>query len=259
MARKEDDGTQYFDLDPITGGWTLPDIPIPRKIFVDDNGFCDLFREGIAKVPFTMREFLHESREIMIFKIPSPDALRRFYDLISAPLTPGGSLAPCFRIEIDLMPTEVSGDDLAATWGMSTARRPPTPRNVVTSIHMAHGYESGFREHIGAWMDAVQILPSTVAIDVVIQFPWRDYRSLHRVTEPLRKDEREFRLRLHVEPAQRSLPEHDLHINLFIASLKATKCVKLMEDDQEVRLSEATAQRLIRQGCRGFRRWLALE
>lgn len=164
----------FITLNTQSGTYNVITGTVVTEVKIRDNGQCSLLETSFTKASaICLFEFLKETPGVVIYAAPSGVALSNFLDNISAPLGGVWESLPQLRVQISLLDKE----------SFPEARK----LDEFVPTEMAHGYELGVYEHFKERMDAVQVLPRGFLIDVVLYHPWRDYRKLHWVTEPLRQ------------------------------------------------------------------------
>ncbi|KAK0291072.1 hypothetical protein LTR35_001793 [Friedmanniomyces endolithicus] len=111
---------------------------------------------------------------------------------------------------------------------------------------MAHGYREEAHSHVREWVKAIQGAHFTVKIHIVLCYPWRDYRKLRGVTEPLRTGGRQVTVGIEAS-RWAEVPDIPFHLGLTLAAITGEKLERLSD------LTEAQIQGLSDHGCRGLR------
>ncbi|RYP31298.1 hypothetical protein DL767_005811 [Monosporascus sp. MG133] len=88
-----------------------------------------------------------------------------------------------------------------------------------SSVGMAHGYREKAYERMKRWMDGVQAFGHAASVDILMNQPWRDYRSLRGITMPLRQYNRQVRVHI-VARASRQIPQQEFHVGLTVATVE---------------------------------------
>lgn len=174
---------------------------------VEESGLTKLSQSPLAQVPEIYEEFCYELRDRVIFKIPSPAALRRFAR--ASAVLHGRKSQPAYRLQIVLLSSDTF---LAAEKLRRWPRYDPedgndqphihfgVPRNLENDLNdddsdssdepddkMYHGYHEKVEEHIREWMKALDCLPLHRVVDVTMENPWLHFDHLRVVTAPLRQ------------------------------------------------------------------------
>lgn len=176
---------------------------------VSPTGETRLFETNIAKSGAIFSEFLQAISLSTLFVCDSSTALHNFARRISRYWQGHLELIPTIRVELNILKDSELASELCG-W---------------QERDMQHGYSTGVEEHIKDWMDAVQQLPVPVKVDLVMHYPWRDYRGLRGVTQEVRRSTplpRNVRVRVN-RAAWDGIPKPDFHIALTIASIKGAE------------------------------------
>lgn len=198
---------------------------------LESSGYNEILRSGLAAIPALFREFLHATRRVVIFAMPSREAFRNFSELVGAHYGFDPSLVPRLQVEIKLFSTK----DMEGAMSLGAWKDIDTP----------HGYREKAYEHVREWMNVVQKLSTALHIHIIMLQPWRDFRQLRGVTRPLR--DFDHRLEVHVrEESWDGFPDTQFLIRVAIASFAGIKLVRPSD------LEEFQVKKLIRLGCRGF-------
>lgn len=205
-----------------------------RVIPVLPNGMNYVFVFSVSRDPDLSREFMREIKdEVVLFR--SPQFVPLFSTILHHHFAPNFQI-PKIRIGFSLFRSR----DLKFAPRLSQGM----PRN------MAHGYfEHVFEdvfEHVQSWMHAVQTLAGKVTVEVKVNRPWTDYRSLRGLTSPLRRDNGTVEVIIN-QRAWDKIPDREFHIGLTVGALQGMTMLR------QLVFTEDGAKILVDHGCRGFR------
>ncbi|KAL6411333.1 hypothetical protein AUP68_05037 [Ilyonectria robusta] len=117
-----------------------PNTDGPCRVQVESLGYNEILRSDLTTIPPLFREFLYATRRVVIFAMPSREALRNFSELVGAHYGSDPSLVPRLQVEIKLFSTK----DMESALSLGAWKDIDTP----------HGYCQGAYEHVEEWMDA---------------------------------------------------------------------------------------------------------
>jgi hypothetical protein len=186
----------------------------------------ELFEHSLSRVPQIFHEFLGEIAPTTIFTFDEPSQL--VSELLNTQTPKGSALRYDLNVAVRIFRFD----------------RNFRPMTKWRQSDVPHGRWYRANEHVEEWVNAMQTLPESVIIHVILWRPWLDYGRLRAVTKPLRERGAEH-LRVAVQRFNWSrIPNLELHFKLT-ADLK--------NDTLRLDVGEAEAKILSKHGCRGFR------
>ena len=224
---------KHVKLDTETGDLSEHDLGDFSGKFVDvvpSSGYGEIFSQPLIEQPKTFNEFFSQTATDVVFSFDKPASLSNFGHLLTACLSP----LPQLRTDVQVAVFVFSSSNFAtlAEW---------------KPIKRQHGDSKQAQEHVGLWMDAVQTLPNSVNVHVVLCQPWRDYRALRVATIVLREPQRRMPTVGVKRERWTKIPDADFHLALTTASMQG------LEFQGQRDISEDKARELVDYGCRGFR------
>ncbi|KAG9188282.1 hypothetical protein G6011_02205 [Alternaria panax] len=196
---------------------------------VTHDGKSQLFKKDIANVKEIAEELFSLVVPWILFVFDSPSGPRRFGEFFAAHTSVCKQILS-LHIEFDFgAEMEASTRIMFASW---------------TETELPHGRDINAHDIFEEWMHAVQSLPDSTHVHLVFPCFWRDFRSLHGLSEKTGLRKYQITFRFPEGPSRHT--DHDFLIAQTMAAITG------IEDTQQAAISKARREDFVKHGCTGF-------